>query len=413
MNTYNLKIDGEFQNFLEPLAPEEFNTLEQNILTHGCLDSIQCWGNTIIDGHNRYNICTKHNINFTTSSIEFENKDEAKIYILKNQFGRRNWDTYTTSTKALLLEEMISEKAKNNQLSGLKKGHIPVCQNSDKRVVAIDTKKEIAKIAGVSHDTIAKVKYINTHADEETKEKLKTKQKSIDKAYKEVKNKEYKKKEAKLKNTSDVIITKENMPKLYNCDILEAPIEDNSIDIIITDPPYPREFIPCWTKLAQFAVKKLKTNGVLIALSGHSYLPDVYKNMTIDGLDYYWTGCIYQPGQSANLNVKQLRTNWKPYLIYVKGKYKRTFQGSDVYVSEYKDIIEGQDYHKWGQNLEVFKSIVNDYTYKEDVICDPFLGGGTTALAVIKNKRDIKNFIGIELDKETKNVASNRIYEAL
>src|SRR5262249_39705466 len=150
---------------------------------------------------------------------------------------------------------------------------------------------------------------------------------------------------------------------------------------------YPREYLDCWTKLAQFALKKLKKDGVLIAASGHSYLPEVFRNMTIEGLNYYWTGCIYQPMMSADLNVKRLRTHWKPLLIYVKGEYARTFQGTDVYSSSYEDLVEGQNYHKWGQSYKIFEQLVKDYTYAGEVVCDPFLGGGTTAVAAITNKR--------------------------
>jgi hypothetical protein len=131
--------------------------------------------------------------------------------------------------------------------------------------------------------------------------------------------------------------------------------------------------------------------------------------MTVDGLDYYWTGCIYTPGTSPNLRDKRLRTNWKPYFIYVKGSYgDRTFQSSDVYVSEYKDTADGQQYHKWGQSFPVFDAMVKAYTYTTDVVCDPFLGGDTCAIACLENQR---KFVGVEVDKEIFNIASNRIID--
>jgi len=164
--------------------------------------------------------------------------------------------------------------------------------------------------------------------------------------------------------------------------------------------------LDCWKKLAQFAAKKLKDGGILIAASGQSYLPTVYKNMEVVGLNYYWTNCIYTPGVSAELQMKRLRTNWKPLLFYVKGEYKRTFQKTDVYVSEYEDTANGQKYHKWGQSYPVFNQIVLDYTYANDLVCDPFLGGGTTGVSCIENKR---KFVGIELDADTFNIAKERL----
>jgi hypothetical protein len=182
------------------------------------------------------------------------------------------------------------------------------------------------------------------------------------------------------------------------------------LDVIITDPPYPREYLDCWTKLAQFASKKLKQNGILIAVSGESYLPEVYQRMTIEGLNYYWTGCIYTPGTSPVLQTKRLKTNWKPFLFYVKCEYKGTFQKTDVYISKYEDTSDGQQYHKWGQSYDIFNSLVQDYTYADSVVCDPFLGGGTTAIACINNKR---KFIGVEINTPSFNIAQQRISEEL
>lgn len=60
---------------------------------------------------------------------------------------------------ALELEGLFREKAKENQ--GFRND---ICQKSDKSTTPIDTKKEIAKVANVSHDTIAKVKKIQEKA---------------------------------------------------------------------------------------------------------------------------------------------------------------------------------------------------------------------------------------------------------
>lgn len=64
------------------------------------------------------------------------------------------------------------------------------CQISDK--ASIDTKKEIAKMAGVSHDTIAKVKKIEAAATPEVKEKLRKNEITINQAYNKIKNEERK-----------------------------------------------------------------------------------------------------------------------------------------------------------------------------------------------------------------------------
>ncbi len=85
-----LKIDPVFKNLIRPLRPEEYRQLEENIVKEGCRDAIIVWGETIIDGHNRYEICFRHSIPFETKPIVFLSKDEAIVWICSNQLGRRN-----------------------------------------------------------------------------------------------------------------------------------------------------------------------------------------------------------------------------------------------------------------------------------------------------------------------------------
>lgn len=103
-------------------------------------------------------------IPFRTAPFPQENpsKDDLKIWIIKNQFARRNITSFQRADLALELEPLIAAKAKEKQREhgGTAPGRT-LCQISDE---VIDTKKELAKIAGVSHDTIAKVKKIRSQA---------------------------------------------------------------------------------------------------------------------------------------------------------------------------------------------------------------------------------------------------------
>lgn len=87
---YELKIDTGFKRLIPPLSLKELERLEQNIVRDGCREPICVWNNTILDGHNRYEICTRRQIPFTIQQIDFENREEAMIWICANQLGRRN-----------------------------------------------------------------------------------------------------------------------------------------------------------------------------------------------------------------------------------------------------------------------------------------------------------------------------------
>lgn len=87
---YRLKIDADFKQLIPPLSEEEFQQLEQNIIRDGCREPLCVWYNTILDGHNRYEICTRQQIPFMIQRIYLKNREEAIAWICTNQLGRRN-----------------------------------------------------------------------------------------------------------------------------------------------------------------------------------------------------------------------------------------------------------------------------------------------------------------------------------
>lgn len=404
-----LTINPRFQNALPALSETEYAGLEQSIIKDGCYDAIAVTGSIIVDGHNRFELCQKHNKPFTTRNVFFGSEAETELWIRETAGSKRNLTEYDKYENELKTAELLKQIGKDKYSKTVGRPSKKSLSLNDNDLPKHNTQQQIATRLGWSTGKTAKADFVMKHADEETKEAVKKNNKTFAEAYKITKTKIVQKEEAKRKSVDAVEINRKDV-QLHNCDINDAPIKDNSIDVIITDPPYPKEFLPCWSKLAEFATKTLKQGGVLIAACGHIYMPEVLDLMNVDGLNYHWMGCLYQPKVSADVPRRKIRTNWKPLLVYVKGNYKRTYQGTDVYVSKYEDTANGKDFHKWGQNYEVFSKIVTDWSYAKDVVCDPFLGGGTTGVAAIKNKR---KFIGIEIDKKTYNVANARIAEVL
>ena len=173
-------IDPEFRELIPSLTAEEYKDLEKSILADGCRDALVLWEDTLVDGHNRHRICSLNNIPFNTISMEFNSRNDAMEWIIRNQFARRNLPPYERTRLMLKLEDSIKARAKENQV---RKPEF-VSQNSVKQ--KIDTQKELAKLAGVSHDTVAKVKKIEKMATLEQKERLSNGKVSINKVYKEI-----------------------------------------------------------------------------------------------------------------------------------------------------------------------------------------------------------------------------------
>lgn len=224
-------IDNEFKGLIPPLTDEEYKGLEESILKDGCRDALVLWGEILVDGHNRYEICTRHNIPFKTVQKEFTSRDDVVIWIIKNQFGRRNLPAYERAKLALRLKPVIAEKAKEKQAeyhgnqyeSGLSQKSVEVQK-------PIDTQKELAKVAGVSHDTIAKVEKIEQKATPEIKTQLQTGEISINQAYKTVK-----KEENRQKRQESIEKQIAQKPSERYVDIYKT---DKKYRVIYADPPW-------------------------------------------------------------------------------------------------------------------------------------------------------------------------------
>ena len=176
-------IDKEFKALIPALTEDERNGLEASLKAEGCRDALVLWGDILIDGHNRYEICTQYGIPYKTIQKDFDSRDDVIQWIILNQFGRRNLPMYERARLALRLKPVISAKAKEKETE-----RKTTFQKSEKSNMAtINTTKELAKVAGVSHDTIAKVEKIEAQATDETKEQLRKGNISINQAYKDIK----------------------------------------------------------------------------------------------------------------------------------------------------------------------------------------------------------------------------------
>ena len=154
-NTPN--TDPEFTALMPPLGAEEYNQLEQNILLHRKVsDPILLWNNTIIDGFNRFCICVTHGIRFEVKEVAFNSKDEAKIWIIENQLGKRNLNDAQRIELALCKEEVLRAKAKARLSScgGDKTRAGAPFSKKTKSDEAVNVHKAIAKEANVSDGTL-------------------------------------------------------------------------------------------------------------------------------------------------------------------------------------------------------------------------------------------------------------------
>jgi N6-adenosine-specific RNA methylase IME4 len=184
-----VKIDNEFQSLLVPLTADEYQQLEQSILAEGCRDSLVLWDELIVDGHNRYAICTQHNLPYNTVQRDFADRDAAKVWILNNQLGRRNisaFDRVVVVSKIKAIEDAKLTARENLSVGGgdhRSQDYRSGLLTSAKAIEPVNTRKKIAELAGVGQDTVHKVLYVNENAPTEIVDKVVAHEMSINAAY--------------------------------------------------------------------------------------------------------------------------------------------------------------------------------------------------------------------------------------
>ena len=180
----------------------------------------------------------------------------------------------------------------------------------------------------------------------------------------------------------------------------------DSVDWIITDPPYPKEFLHVYEDLAKVAAHALKPGGSLLCMIGQSYLPDILATLSRH-LTYHWTIAYLTPGgQAVQVFPRRVNTFWKPVLWFVKGEFAGSWIGDNV-TSKTND--NDKRFHEWGQSESGMRDLMTRFVKPGDVVLDPFMGGGTTGVIALELKA---RFFGFEPNEDSYNEAVVRIDRA-
>ena len=148
-----LIIDPEFAALIPPLTPDEFSGLEKSILEEGCRDALIVWGNIIVDGHNRFNICSKHNIPYRTEFRDFPNREAAMLWMLQNQLSRRNLNDFQRVEMVRKCENAVKAQAKERQVTSTGGAKPQLREKLPEAGTGKRATDELGELAGVSRKT--------------------------------------------------------------------------------------------------------------------------------------------------------------------------------------------------------------------------------------------------------------------
>jgi len=420
-------IKQEFKDLIPPLTKEEFKQLENNCMSEGIREKILTWNGFIIDGHNRYEIATRWNLDYETESKHFDSEEDVKIWMAKNQLGRRNLLDFVKGELIDTIEELEKEKGKIiSEQKAVFKGNqhsapLPIIDNEPKH----NTRKIVSKKLGWSTGKKAMFDVVKKKAPEEIKEKLRTGEVSINAAYKEIKKEEKKanfeakkqlfQKEIKPENLNQKIILGDSIKVL-------PTLEKKSFDLLLSDPPYGMDFKSGWNNKEKIQNDKivdtvtlfenvLKESVPLLKDDAHFYL---FGNINFIGdirpiIEKYLNLKNVLIWDRKVIGMGDLKSYGNSYDIIYFGYNKvwKDLNGTrDRDLLPYSRIDPAKNIHPTEKPLDILEYLIKKSSNENEKVLEPFAGGGSTLLAC-KNLNRLAT--GVEIEEEYYNLIKNRI----
>ena len=409
----DIVIDKEFRTLIPPLTVEEYNGLKASILADGCRDALVLWGDILVDGHNRYEICTSHDVPFKTVQREFEDRNDVKLWMMKNQLARRNLNDFQRSEIVYKCEDAVKAVTSAKQSPGTNQytrsvENLPPTTKEKSRDI-------LGAMAGVSGKTYEKAVRVIREAPQGIVEAVRAGDISIDKAFKTVKAEE---KRQDIQNAQESIAVQvansPDRPVLHIGNGI-GYIPEQPYDLLLTDPPYSTDiddidaFVDSWLYKALEGVKDTGFAYVFIGaypnemrayLSAktpeHIKLEQVlvwtYKNtLGQNPKDRYkqnYQACLFYRGVNAPaLDCPLTNEQWAVQEINAP------------------DGRQGDRYHAWQKPMEIAERFIRHSTKPGATVFDPFACTGTFLLAAAKLGR---KGVGFEIDPKNAEIAFSR-----
>lgn len=397
-------IDAEFRSLIPSLHEEKLRDLEASIVAEGCRDALVVWGDILLDGHNRYDICVRHGVEYRTVNVELADRSAAKLWIMRNQLARRNLTRAQRVSLVLRLKDEIAAEAKKRQATSTGGADPQLKQNSAEAAKG-ETRDELALLAGVSHDTVDKVETVLSEGDQKTKDAMLSGEVSVNAAYKTTnKGKRKKKRKEQGKDEEPTALPKPSIAPetggvyllgehvLYCGDSGDkafiASCQKRSIRFAFADPPY-NATKETWDGDFKWRHDYLSEVAPIVAVTPG--IGAIQSFMRETKMPYKWAMSFY-------INNGMTRGavgfgNWIFVALFATAKLHRNSQ------DHFEVSISGTDRdplkHKGRKPMGIPRQLLELFTKKGDAVLDPFLGTGTTLIAAEEMGRAC---IGAEID---------------
>ena len=173
-------VNEELKAYIDPLTQDEHDALERSLLAEGCRDALVLWGDVLIDGHNRYGICSKHGIPFNTvQNTRFKSMDDVHLWMIEQHLGRRSVSDYQRGVLALRKRDILEarRRSEQEQLRRESEGEAAPSTAADGDSPPWDpapklSKADLAREAKLSPSQVTMIEKIHDHATAEVIEAM-------------------------------------------------------------------------------------------------------------------------------------------------------------------------------------------------------------------------------------------------
>jgi ParB-like chromosome segregation protein Spo0J len=174
--------------------------------------------------------------------------------------------------------------------------------------------------------------------------------------------------------------------------LLELPA--GCVDLIVTDPPYPAEFLPLYSDLSRIARHVLADDGICVVMTGKIALPEVIARLG-EHLNYGWVYALPLPGSNTRVLGRHVVQCWKPLFAFSKGAWPSSR------IDWHPDMLDpakrAKDRYRWQQDGDPTMMLIDDLCPKNGTVLDPFCGTAAFGSAALQLGR---HFIGCEIDSD-------------
>jgi 16S rRNA G966 N2-methylase RsmD len=200
----------------------------------------------------------------------------------------------------------------------------------------------------------------------------------------------------------------------------DTPAE--SVDLMLTDPPYNREALPLYSDLSREAMRLLVPGGFLVSYAGVFYVNEVHRTVEASGLDYYWQFAVTHTDAYIRMVPRSILNGWKAIIAWRKpseasslesGATLEEAESRALWISDVLKSEEGPDpklYHDWQQPMNQATKMVETFSEVGALVLDPMAGSGTIPLAAALSGR---RGVGVEIDAVAYEIALERVRLAL